>query len=311
MQNQQKKLLDPYAERTSLPVVDPAAITQSFYTQPTTADNYELGRPVYQQSQAIKDAASAVVQVEQQKPDAYQSRYDQRIQQMIDDIMGRKAFTYDPAADPLYRQYADQYQRKGQLAMRDAMAQSAALTGGYGNSYAAQAGQQGYQRYLEEMNNIIPQLQEAAYRMYQDEGDTLRTNLGMLQSADQTDYGRHRDTVSDWQDELKYYSDKLADMSDREYQRFMQDTDAWESDRKYWSTKAQEERDYQLALSKLNSSGSGGKSSSSSKKTETAAPALLPQLLAGVAQTRDSLLDYLRNNANRTGGVLSPLQRKA
>lgn len=303
-----KKQID--TAQSAAPAVDPSAITQSYYTSPTNATNYETGRPIYQQSQAIKDAANAVVQVEQNKPSAFDSRYDAQIQRIMDEVLGREDFAYDPAADPLYRHYADQYQRKGQLAMRDAMAQSAALTGGYGNSYAMQAGQQGYQRYLEEMNQVIPQLQEAAYRMYQDAGDTLRTNLDMLKTADDTDYGRYRDTVGDWQDELNYYSDKLSTMSDREYERFVNDAKAWENDRKYWADKAQDEREYQLALSKQSGGGSRSGGSGASQPLANV-PSIAEQIAAGIAQTQTGLLDYLRNRTNRPGGALSPLQLKA
>ena len=56
----------------------------------------------------------------------------------------------------LYRQYESAYRRGGKQAMEDTMANAAALTGGYGNSYASTAGNQAYQSYLAELNQILP-----------------------------------------------------------------------------------------------------------------------------------------------------------
>jgi hypothetical protein len=126
------------------PGINPASITQSYYTQPSTAENYDQNKPVYTQSDALLAAGQALADAEQNKPGAYQSSYEGRIDSMIDDILNRPSFQYDPNADPLYQQYAQQYQRGGELAMKDAMAQTSAMTGGYGNTYAQLAGQQGY-----------------------------------------------------------------------------------------------------------------------------------------------------------------------
>ncbi len=248
----------PATTSTAPKIMDPSATTKSFYTNPSTINNYDKNRPVYTQSQALKDAANTLAQYEQAKPADYSSRYDAQIQGMIDNIMNRPAYSYDFAADPLYQQYADQYQRRGQLAMRDSMAQSAALTGGYGNSYAQQVGQQTYQRYLEDLNAIIPQLEGQAYQRYRDAGDVLQGQLGILQGADSIDYGRYRDGVGDWKDELSYYYNKFNDMSDDEYNVYLNDSGAWERDRDYWAQQAA------LQAAGGGSSGGGGRGSSRS-----------------------------------------------
>lgn len=242
------------------PSVNPANITQSYYT-PVNLSNYDGDRRTYTQSEAVRAAGQALADHEANKPGEYQSQYGEQIQGMIDSIMNRGKFTYDYSADPLYQQYAQQYQRGGQLAMKDAMAESAALTGGYGNSYAQQVGQQTYQRYMENLNAVIPQLRQAAYEMYRDEGDTMRANLGMLQGADETDYGRYRDTVGDYQNTLNYLYGKYMDMSDQEYQRYMNDMAAWENDRDYWHMRALE-----LAQQAAENTGGGGGGGTKSAK---------------------------------------------
>ena len=59
------------------------------------------------------------------------------------------AFSYDPSRDEMFRRYARLYQRQGQTAMEDTLGQAAGLTGGYDSSYAQQAGQQEYNRYMQ------------------------------------------------------------------------------------------------------------------------------------------------------------------
>lgn len=72
-------------------------------------------------------------------------------------------FNYDFNADALYQQYKDKYIQQGQLAMADTMGQAAAMTGGYGNSYAATVGNQAYQAQMQNLNDIVPELYNLAY----------------------------------------------------------------------------------------------------------------------------------------------------
>ena len=90
-------------------------------------------------------------------------------------ITGRPAFSYDPASDPVYKSYAQSYQRRGRLAMRNTMGQAAALTGGYGSSYAQSVGQQQYDSYLQSLGEALPELYGMAWQRYNAEGDALKT----------------------------------------------------------------------------------------------------------------------------------------
>lgn len=183
----------------------------------TAAKNpYSLTNPM----STLEAAGAALAEHEANQPKPYQSRYGTQIQSLLDNLLNRESFSYDAAADPLYQQYAEQYNRGGQMAMKNAMAQSAALTGGYGNSYAQQVGQQAYQGYMQELNGMIPQLQQAAYDMYRDEGDTMRSNLGMLQGMDDTDYGRYRDDLSDYWTRLNYLYGKYGDWYPRAAEQY-------------------------------------------------------------------------------------------
>ena len=125
-------------------------------------------------------------------------------QSVMEDYLNREDFSYNPNGDALYRYYRDRYTDQGKLAMADTMGQAAALTGGYGSSYAQSAGQQTYNSYMKELGDVIPQLYQLAYDRYQNQGDDLIKQYELLDRQEQTEYDRHRDQVADdqWQQQL-------------------------------------------------------------------------------------------------------------
>lgn len=100
---------------------------------------------------------------------------DAELERLYAAITGRPAFSYDPASDPVYNSYAQSYRRRGRLAMRDTMGQAAALTGGYGSSYAQSVGRQQYDSYLQSLGEALPELYGMAWQRYNAEGDALKT----------------------------------------------------------------------------------------------------------------------------------------
>lgn len=135
------------------------------------------------------------------KKPTYESQYGSTISDLMDKIANREKFSYDFNADPLYQNYKDAYTKAGNEAAMNAAAAVSANTGGYGNSYAGTAAAQANQQYLTQMNNMIPQLADAALRKYQMETEDLYNKFGMYQSEENRLYGQHRDSVAD------YYSD--------------------------------------------------------------------------------------------------------
>lgn len=218
----------------------------------------------YTPSGSVQAAQAYLNQVKASKPGAYQSRWDDELTSLYDQIRNRKKFSYDLGTDPLYQQYREQYQRQGRLAMQDTMGQAAALTGGYGSTYGEQVGQQAYNAYLQNLNDIVPQLQQQAYQRYQDEGTDLYNQYSLVKGRDDTDYGRYRDTVSDW------YSD-LADARSEYNTEYSNDLSQWGTMLDYWSQKANDENAAYLqalaaeqAAAKKSGGGSGGGSSGGS-----------------------------------------------
>lgn len=216
----------------------------------------------YTPSGSVQAAQAYLEQVKASKPGAYQSRWDDELTSLYDQIRNRKKFSYDMGTDPLYQQYREQYQRLGRLAMQDTMGQAAALTGGYGSTYGEQVGQQAYNAYLQNLNDIVPQLQQQAYQRYQDEGTDLYNQYSLVKGREDTDYGRYRDTVSD------YYSD-LSDARSAYNSERSLDQSQWETMLNYWAQKANNEKAAYLqalaaeqAAAKGSGGGGGGGSSS-------------------------------------------------
>ena len=111
-------------------------------------------------------------------PGSYSAKYDTseiegRLGGWLNEIDNYEAFKYDLNADMLYKQAVDNALQQGQMAMQDTMAQAAALTGGYGNSYAAAVGNQAYQNYVTQVNNNIPAYQQMAMDVWQSGLDQL------------------------------------------------------------------------------------------------------------------------------------------
>lgn len=135
---------------------------------------------------------------------AYKPNYQTQINDLLGRIQNREPFQYDFASDPVYQNYAERYMYMGRQAMKDAMAQSMQNSGGFANTWAQTAGQQAYDDYLTRLGEIVPQLQQNAYAMWQNEGDQLRQNLAMYQGLDAQDYER-------WLDQRNYWYNKFSD----------------------------------------------------------------------------------------------------
>ena len=126
-------------------------------------------------------------------------------------------FSYDVNSDALYQQYADQYTRLGKLAMQDTMGQAAAMTGGYGNSYATTAGNQAYQGYLQQLNDVVPELYQMAMNKWQMGKDDLYNQYGMLLSEYEREYGLHSDEYNKLLDSLGIARDDYYSGADMHY----------------------------------------------------------------------------------------------
>ena len=142
-------------------------------------------------------------QLPEYNPTQYSSAWNERMNAIINDLDLDK-FKFDLNGEELYQQYKDQYLRNGRLAMMDTMGQAAGLTGGYGSSYAQQVGQQTYQGYVNELNNVVPDVYNAAYTRWRDSiSDKLR-QYELMADAENRDYNR-------WYNDEKMRYDAYSD----------------------------------------------------------------------------------------------------
>ena len=131
----------------------------------------------------------------------FSSPYANQLNSAVSDITNRKAFSYDLNEDSLYKQYAENYKNLGNQAMQDTMANASTLSGGYGNSYATTAGQQAYNSYLQQLNDIVPTLYQQARSNYDTETSNQYNKASLLQGLDSEAYQRYSNNRS-------YYADK-------------------------------------------------------------------------------------------------------
>lgn len=177
----------------------------------------------YQESDTVKQAQAALNTHLAQKPGAYQSQWQTQLNDIMNKIMNREKFSYDFNGDALYQQYKDKFIQQGKMASADVMGQAAAMTGGYGNSYAATVGNQAYQASLQNLNDIVPELYQMALDRYNQEGQDLINQYGILGDRENTDYGRYRDTVSDYNTERNYLSGRYDSERNYDYGKYSDD----------------------------------------------------------------------------------------
>ncbi len=266
----------------------------------------------YKPSGAVVSAQKQLKTTEKAKPAAYTSRYGTQINNLADDIANRKGFSYDFTKDALYQNYKDQYTRSAQLGMQNATAQASALSGGYGNSYAATAGNLAYQENMAALNNVIPTLYEAAYNRYNTDLDNQRADLSMYQGLEDTDYARYRDTVGDWQSDRDYYAGRYDAAYNNDFNKYSADVSnkQWmyqqKNDNSQWkqqqdSTNYWQKKDYDLSR-KANAAASRG---SSGKKKSSTIPSDIKTKVKELAKNNDKqgIVDYLNNMEK--GGILT------
>ena len=217
----------------------------------------EFSYGAYEKSDAVLQAEELLNQHLANKPGEYQSQWQADLDATLQQILNRDKFSYDLNSDALYQQYKDQFVLNGLQASADAQGQAAAMTGGYGNSYAQTVGQQTYQSYLQQLNDKIPELYQLALNQYNREGEDLYNQYALYADREDQDYGRYRDEKSDYYADLDRLTEDARYQAETDYGRWaegynmaygqhrdtMSDyyTDLNRADSEYWN---QYNRDY-------------------------------------------------------------------
>ena len=172
------------------------------YTAPTTqaqkatslnerldADTLNKMNSQFQVSQAYTDAMNYTNQLLQQLGGGKTSYTDQ-LNQIMSEYSNRDKFSYNADSDPLFQQALASAMKSGSRAMSDTMGQAAALTGGYGSSYATSAGANAYNQFIDEAYDNLPAYYQIAMDAYNQEGQSMLNQYNMLSQADSNEYNR-------------------------------------------------------------------------------------------------------------------------
>ena len=286
------------AEQAAAAAAAEAARPEARVTESTARKLAELERG-YQPSEDVAAARAYRDSVAAMQPEGYTSGFEARLQELYDQIAGREAFSYDPEEDEMYKRYARLYAAQGAAAMEDTMGQAAALTGGYGSSYAQAVGQQAYDRYLGELAALVPELRQAALAEYTQEGKALTDRYGLLRQQESAAYDRWQDTVAQWQ--------KALAQAQSEYDgTAAQDAKSYQTMLKHYQDKAEQERKLSAGGAKLEESGytaDTGKESLSSTAAESLQRAVGNYLKSGREDAAQALWQQY-------AGRMTPVQRQ-
>lgn len=185
----------------------------------TNTPTFEYG--AYKPSDTVAQAEALLQQQLANKPGSYQSSWQGQLSDIIQNIQNRDKFSYNVNEDALYQQLKDQYVLQGQMASMDVMGQAAAMTGGYGNSFAQTAGQQAYQGYLQQLNDRVPELYGMALDQYNQEGQALYDQAALFAQMEDQDYGRYRDQISDYYAEIDRLTEDARYQGEQDYGRYL------------------------------------------------------------------------------------------
>lgn len=215
----------------------------------------------YEKSQAVQDAQKQLEQYMESKPGEYVSGYQQKIDGLLDQILNREGFSYDFSTDPMYQTYKNQYVHQGKLAMQDSMAGAAALTGGYGSSFAMAAGSQAYQGYLNQLNDKIPELYQMALDRYDSEGKGMHDALDQLMGAEKASHDAYQKQLDSYYKGLDRYMEMADSAYEHDYGEYQDFLESLTDMRDYYANqdqqafrRKQDELAHELAVKKFEES---------------------------------------------------------
>lgn len=225
---------------TAAPTIAPAPTAPKYDT--SSWDDSEKGSAASGAYEAAKQALN--------NQGAFTFSENEWLEGLKNNIKNYDKFSYDVNADALYQQYADQYARQGKMASADVMGQAAAMTGGYGNSYAATVGNQAYLSYIQQLNDKVPELYQLARDQHNMEKQDLYNQYGMLLSEYEREYGLYSEEYNKLLDSLGLAKDDYYSGADMFYteqnnknnvlgQEFNDEMSIWQADTENAWEKAQ------------------------------------------------------------------------
>lgn len=270
--------------KTVAPAAEPATVAEDpVETQPAqgTASGFTYDDFTYQDfagndDPLVNEAWGILNQHQTNKPGDYTPVWQDEADAYLNQYQNRDPFSYDFNSDALYQQYKDNYIQQGQMAMMDTMGQAAAMTGGYGNSYAQTAGQQAYNLYLNQLNDVMPELYQMAHDRYTQEGQNMLDMYDLYMNKENYEYGKYQDLLNNWYQEDSRLQSNYDSLYNRAWNEYLEGKDtayndyqtgrqeAYDDWQKTIDREYQKERDkvadeqWEKSFNKSSSSGNGG-----------------------------------------------------
>lgn len=243
---EQQQIQQPAAQTPAQPYTVLAGVSSN------TAQRVGQAQQGYKASDAVNAAQQTWNQLQAQKPADYNSKYAPVLDNILQQIQNPSDFKYEFNGDNLFKSYADLYSQYAKQGMEDAMGQAAALTGGYGNSYAQTLGQQQYQQNMLPLYEKGLELRDRAYQAHQDNYNRLLQQYNVISDQENTDYGRYRDTVGDWMTQENQAYNRYQDAQNFDYTQYMNDLNYWTGLAQVENQVYQNELDRQEAIRQYN-----------------------------------------------------------
>jgi hypothetical protein len=220
--------------------------TQKSKLQKSEAEKILEGYGDYVESDAVKKAEQAKANADLVLSNHGDFQYSNQgdLDSIMRNILERKDFSYDLNGDALYQQYKDKYTQQGKMASRDVMGQAAAMTGGYGNSYAQSVGNQAYQASLENLNDIVPELYQMAYDRYIQEGQDMYNKYGLISGERDNQYGMWSDKYNRLANDRAYYANAYDTERSVDYGKWSDGYNRLANDRSYYADAYNTERNF-------------------------------------------------------------------
>lgn len=172
----------------------------------------------YRPSQTVQQAAQQLQQMQGQRPAEYESAYQERMDQLLEKLMGRESFRYHYQQDPLYRQYAQAYTQ---------------------NAQNASAAQQAYQQQINGLNSAIPTLYSLALDTYTSEGEAMESQLEQLNTLERGAQDRYDQQMEHYYDQLDRMGEAYNAAAQQDYQQYLGYLDRLDTLHGYYSQQEQ------------------------------------------------------------------------
>ena len=217
MSTEKKKEQQLLEDVTAQPAVQPSYSTAGLNSSKEVEN--ALANAEYVPGQSVTNAAADLKNWQQNRPGKYESTY-----QAASKTSSVSCWSGTASSTAMHRTrstpvcpavHPERPQRSA-----DAAAQAAALTGGYGSSYAASVAQQAYQQQMGALNDALPSLYRLALDTYNSEGDDVVTRIDQLNTQEQNAQAQYNAELSDYYSQLDRKGSAYNAAYEQDYGRY-------------------------------------------------------------------------------------------